>query len=50
MKTKGQQPQVVKLELLALLFRGGVAERPIAIGCKPIDGATIQRLESLRCR
>jgi len=40
MKTKGQQPQVAKLELLACVsFRGAVAEWLNATGCKPADGA-----------
>ena len=50
METKGQQPLVAKLELLALcVFCGGVAERSNAADCKSVDGAVIavQGSESL---
>lgn len=41
-KTKGQQPLVAKLELLALcLSRGGVAEWSNATGLQPANGALI---------
>jgi hypothetical protein len=53
MKTKGQQPRVVKLEPLALCdFRGGLAERSNATGLGPADGAspTVQGFESLTRR
>ena len=41
MKTKGQQPQVAKLELMAICcFRGGLAEWLNASGCKPVDDVT----------
>ena len=39
-KAKGQQPLAAKRELMALCyFRGGLAERSNAVGCKPISGA-----------
>ena len=53
MKTKGQQPLVAKLELLALcVFCGGLAERSNATGLQPADGAypTVQGFESLTRR
>ncbi len=53
MKTKGQQPQVTKLELLALcVFRGGLAEWSIAADCKSVNGAspTVLGFESLTRR
>ena len=49
-KTKGQQPQVAKLELLALfVFRGGVAEWSNAADCKSVNGGptTVLGFESL---
>jgi len=53
MKTKGQQPLVAKLELLALcVFCGGLAERSNATGLHSADGAhmTIQGYEYLTRR
>jgi hypothetical protein len=53
MKTKGQQNQVAKLELLALcLFRGGLAERSNAAGLQPDNAAcpTVHGFESLTRR
>ena len=50
MKTKGQQPLVAKLELLALcIFCRGVAERSNAADCKSVDDAftAVQGSESL---
>jgi hypothetical protein len=48
-KTKGQQPLVAKLELLALcVFCGGVAERFMATGLHPADGTdTVRGSESI---
>ena len=53
MKTKGQQPLVTKLELLALcVFCGGLAEWLNATGLQPADGAspTVQGFKSLTRR
>ena len=53
MKTKGQQPRVAKLELLALcVFRGGLAGRSNASGLHPVDDAypIVQGFESLTRR
>jgi hypothetical protein len=53
MKTKGQQPLVAKLELLAIcVFCGGLAEWLNAAGLQPADGArpTVQGFKSLTCR
>jgi hypothetical protein len=50
MKTKGQQPRVSTLELLALYnFRGGLAERSNAADCKSVNGGhtTVLGFESL---
>ena len=50
MKTKGQQPLVAKLELLAIcVFCGGLAEWLNATGLQPADGAspTAQGFKSL---
>ena len=52
-KTKGQQPLVAKLELLApCFFCGGLAERSNATGLQPADGATttVQGFKSLTRR
>lgn len=52
-KTKGQQSLAAKRELLAFCyFRGGLAERSNAFGCKPIGGAypIAQGFESLTRR
>ena len=53
MKTKGQQPLVAKLELLALCVScGRLAERSNAAGLRPVGGGptTVQGFESLTCR
>ena len=53
MKTKGQQPLVAKLELLApCVFCGGLAEWLNATGLQPADGAspTVQGFKSLTRR
>lgn len=53
MKTKGQQPLVVKLELLAFACDlGGLAERLNATDCKSVNGArnTVQGFKSLTRR
>jgi hypothetical protein len=53
MKTKGQQPRVAKLELLAVCgFRGGLAEWSNASGLHPADDAypIVQGFESLTRR
>lgn len=53
LKTKGQQPLVAKLELLALCdFRGGLAEWSSAADCKSVNGGltTVLGFESLTRR